>query len=97
MGDLTLAVREAEAALLAHATAEPGGAHSPCAALSRGRDVADPYTRARLYWAESRLRGEQGRLDEGRIQRVTAFGDKKTRNANAMDPANNRIEVILLR
>jgi len=33
------------------------------AALSRGRDVADPYTRARLYWSESRLRGEQGQSD----------------------------------
>jgi tetratricopeptide (TPR) repeat protein len=33
-------------------------------ALSRGRDVADPYTRARLYWSESRLRLEQGRSDE---------------------------------
>jgi len=39
----------------------------------------------------------RGRLDESRIQRVTAFGDKRPRNANAMDPANNRIEVILLR
>ena len=39
----------------------------------------------------------QARMDEGRIQRVTAFGDKKPRNSNAMDPANNRIEVILLR
>ena len=40
---------------------------------------------------------EEGRLDERRIQRVTAYGDKKPRNSNAMDPANNRIEVILLR
>ena len=39
----------------------------------------------------------RGRLEEDRIQRVTAFGDKKPRNSNAMDPANNRIEVILLR
>ena len=39
----------------------------------------------------------QGRLDEDRIQRVTAFGDRKPRNANLMDPANNRVEVILLR
>lgn len=29
-------------------------------ALVRGREVADPYTRARLHWAESRLRSEQG-------------------------------------
>jgi tetratricopeptide (TPR) repeat protein len=29
-------------------------------ALARGREIADPYTRARLYWSESRLRGEQG-------------------------------------
>lgn len=33
------------------------------AALTRGRDVADPYTRARLYWSESRLRVEQGQSD----------------------------------
>ena len=37
------------------------------------------------------------RLNEARVQRVTAFGDKKPRNSNAMDPANNRVEVILLR
>lgn len=40
---------------------------------------------------------EAGRLDERRVQRVTAYGDKKPRNSNVMDPANNRIEVILLR
>jgi tetratricopeptide (TPR) repeat protein len=33
-------------------------------ALERGREVADPRTRARLYWSESRLRLEQGRSDE---------------------------------
>ena len=33
------------------------------AALARGRGVADPYTRARLYWSESRLRREQGQSD----------------------------------
>jgi tetratricopeptide (TPR) repeat protein len=33
------------------------------AALARGRELADPYTRARLYWSESRLHGEQGRND----------------------------------
>lgn len=33
-------------------------------ALSRGREVMDPYTRARLYWSESRLRLEQGRSEE---------------------------------
>jgi len=32
-------------------------------ALSRGRDVKDPYTRARLYWSESRLHLEQGRSE----------------------------------
>jgi tetratricopeptide (TPR) repeat protein len=30
-------------------------------ALARGREIADPYTRARLYWSESRLLQEQGR------------------------------------
>jgi tetratricopeptide (TPR) repeat protein len=33
------------------------------AALVRGRGVADPLTRARLYWSESRLRVEQGQSD----------------------------------
>jgi len=33
------------------------------AALSRGGGVADPYTRARLYWSESRLRVEEGQSD----------------------------------
>jgi tetratricopeptide (TPR) repeat protein len=33
-------------------------------ALERGREVADPHTRARLYWSESRLRLEQGRSEE---------------------------------
>ena len=32
-------------------------------ALERGREVSDPYTRARLYWSQSRLLGEQGRSD----------------------------------
>ncbi|PZO67680.1 MAG: chemotaxis protein MotB [Paracoccus denitrificans] len=32
-----------------------------------------------------------------RIKRVTAWGDRRNLTANAMDPANNRIEVILLR
>jgi len=29
-------------------------------AIARGREIADPYTRARLYWSESRLLQEQG-------------------------------------
>jgi tetratricopeptide (TPR) repeat protein len=32
-------------------------------ALEKGRHVADPYTRARLYWSETRLRIEQGQSD----------------------------------
>jgi tetratricopeptide (TPR) repeat protein len=32
-------------------------------ALSVGRAVADPYTRARLYWSQSRLRAEQGQSE----------------------------------
>ena len=39
----------------AHAERVIGGA------LARGREIADPYTRARLYWSESRLLQEQGR------------------------------------
>ena len=36
-------------------------------------------------------------LKAARVQRVTAFGDRRNRSANPMDPANNRIELILLR
>lgn len=36
-------------------------------------------------------------FDETRIQRVTAYGDRRNRSVNPMDPNNNRIEVILLR
>lgn len=32
-----------------------------------------------------------------RTQRVTAYGDQRNRDQNPMDPANNRVEVILLR
>jgi tetratricopeptide (TPR) repeat protein len=32
-------------------------------ALAKGREVADPYTRARLYWSESRLRVVQGQSE----------------------------------
>jgi tetratricopeptide (TPR) repeat protein len=32
-------------------------------ALTKGRHVADPYTRARLYWSETRLRVEQGQSE----------------------------------
>jgi tetratricopeptide (TPR) repeat protein len=31
-------------------------------ALSAGREVSDPYTRARLYWSQSRLLFEQGKV-----------------------------------
>jgi tetratricopeptide (TPR) repeat protein len=32
-------------------------------ALERGREVSDPYTRARLYWSQSRVLGEQGQSE----------------------------------
>ncbi len=40
---------------------------------------------------------EGSALDGQRIQRVTGYADRKGKTANPMDPANNRIEVILLR
>jgi tetratricopeptide (TPR) repeat protein len=33
-------------------------------ALERGWDIVDPYTRARLYWSQSRLLGEQSKSDQ---------------------------------
>jgi tetratricopeptide (TPR) repeat protein len=45
------------------------------AARARGQEVADPYTRARLYWSEARLRGEQGQstLAADYMQRTLAI------------------------
>ena len=40
---------------------------------------------------------EGSSLDAQRIQRVTGYADRKSKTGNPMDPANNRIEVILLR
>ncbi len=40
---------------------------------------------------------QSGGLDPVRIQRVAALADRRHRNSNPLDPANNRIEVILLR
>ena len=33
------------------------------AALEAGREIQDPYTRARLYWSQARLRGERGQTE----------------------------------
>ena len=40
---------------------------------------------------------ERADLDPHRIQRATGWADRRNRSQNPMDPANNRIEVILLR
>jgi tetratricopeptide (TPR) repeat protein/DNA-binding XRE family transcriptional regulator len=53
------------AALLGYALTDTGdlrGAERVVSeALVAGRDVADPYARARLYWSQSRLLAEQGK------------------------------------
>ncbi|MDO5613764.1 MAG: flagellar motor protein MotB [Paracoccus sp. (in: a-proteobacteria)] len=54
-----------------------------------------PLSDARAHTVRNLL--EQANLDGQRIQRVTGWADRKNRSANPMDPANNRIEVILLR
>ena len=54
-----------------------------------------PLSDARAHTVRNLL--EQANLDGQRIQRVTGHADRKNRSANPMDPANNRIEVILLR
>ena len=40
---------------------------------------------------------EASGLPPRRVQRITAFGDRRNRSQNPMDPSNNRIELILLR
>ena len=59
--------------------------HSPVWALSD----------ARAHAVRNLLEGAG--LNEKRILRVAAFADRCNRSINPMDPANNRIEVILLR
>ncbi|MFD1880641.1 flagellar motor protein MotB [Paracoccus pacificus] len=46
--------------------------------------------------AVRKLLTEKG-FPERRIQRVTGFADRRNRTGNPMDPANNRIELIMLR
>lgn len=59
--------------------------HSPVWALSD----------ARAHAVRNLL--ESARLEDDRVQRVTAYADRRNRSVNPMDPNNNRIEVILLR
>lgn len=59
--------------------------HSPVWALSDARAHA-----VRNLLESAKLPGE-------RVQRVTAYADRRNRSVNPMDPNNNRIEVILLR
>lgn len=54
-----------------------------------------PLSEARSHAVRNLL--EAASLDARRIQRVTAFADRRNRSVNPMEPANNRIEVILLR
>ncbi|WP_323033908.1 flagellar motor protein MotB [Paracoccus sp. (in: a-proteobacteria)] len=75
-----------EVALTGHVRAYPEMLiHSPVWALSN----------ARAHAVRNLMEGSG--FDTARIQRVTAFADRRNRSANPMDPNNNRIEVILLR
>ena len=58
-------------------------------------DPAWPLSDARAQVTRALL-AESG-LGVQRVQRVTAYADRRPRHSNAMDPSNNRIEVILLR
>lgn len=59
--------------------------HSPVWALSDAR----AHTLRNLL--------EDRGFQSSRVQRVTAYADRRNRSFNPMDPTNNRIEVILLR
>lgn len=50
---------------------------------------------ARAHTVRNLLETED--LPSKRFQRVTSYGDRKNRNGNPMAPANNRVEIILLR
>jgi tetratricopeptide (TPR) repeat protein len=55
------------AALLAYSLIDSGNLNRAeqvlAEALSRGEAVTDPYSRARLYWSQSMLRGQRGDLE----------------------------------
>ena len=54
-----------------------------------------PLSGARAHAVRDLMQGAG--LEAQRMQRVTAYGDRRNRDQNPMDPANNRVEVILLR
>lgn len=54
-----------------------------------------PLSDARAHTVRNLL--EQNGFNAKRVQRVSAFGDRKPRRPNPMDPLNNRVELILLR
>lgn len=43
-------------------------------ALARGRETADPYARARLYWSEARLRLQQGQPEQAEQFALRSLG-----------------------
>ena len=54
-------------------------------ALTRGRDAVDPYTRARLYWAQSRLLTTQGNQEgAARYARLTLATLRATEDTYAL-------------
>ncbi|WP_411837801.1 flagellar motor protein MotB [Paracoccus sp. ME4] len=54
-----------------------------------------PLSDARAHTLRNLL--EQQGFDDRRVQRVSGHADRRNRQANPMDPLNNRIELILLR
>lgn len=69
--------------------------HLASVSAVRTEDPAWPLSGERAQAVRVLL--EDAGLPAQRMQRVTAYGDRRNRSQNPMDPANNRVEVILLR
>ena len=89
------------ACLLGYALSDSGdhasAARVVAGALDKGRSLADPYTRSRLYWAQSRVLLEQGRSDLAeRYARKTLETLRVTEDAYALGHAHQALAQIYL-
>lgn len=89
------------AALLGAALAENGDYQEAerilAKALRRGQEIADPHTRARLYWSQSRLRSERGEdalaADAARLALATL---QTTEDTHALAQAHQALAHVYL-
>lgn len=69
--------------------------HVASVSAVRTDDPAWPLSGARAHAVRTLIEGAG--VSSQRVQRVTAYGDRRNRSQNPMDAGNNRVEIILLR